>query len=323
MKARVERIWWRQRLDGLHHRAVVGGVHGRAGGVGDIVERPGGRALAVELGEIGRHAAAEPRGREGGARRGVGLLEARHLRPRRVGLHRHHVLRREDRHRRRREARLGGRRRERGELGRGIEAAAGDDLEDDLGAGQLGEGAVAAEFGQAVAAAEVDLAGEPARREAREQVAGRERVLGLPGRNAEADRRAAVPLLAADGDRARGPGSPRRAAAGMVAGDREPDRLRHRLALRQRVGPGPGERADVGLVGGVGPVALVLHLEGVALHRAGRPGAGGDLVADRADVAERAARGRWPRGSATAPRGRRRGGWSPAVRRRRRPGAGR
>ena len=38
---------------------------------------------------------------------------------------------------------------------------------------------------------------------------------------------------------------------------------------RDGIGPGQGERADVGLVRGVGPVALVLHLVGVALHPAG------------------------------------------------------
>ena len=42
----------------------------------------------------------------------------------------------------------------------------------------------------------------------------------------------------------------------------------------QRVGPGQRQRPHIGLEGGVGPVAVVLHLEGVALHAqvACRPG---------------------------------------------------
>ena len=48
-----------QRLQRLHHRAVVGGVDDRAGRVGDEVEQLGRRSLAVELGEVGEHAAAE------------------------------------------------------------------------------------------------------------------------------------------------------------------------------------------------------------------------------------------------------------------------
>ncbi len=49
----------------------------------------------------------------------------------------------------------------------------------------------------------------------------------------------------------------------------ERDALPKAFAGSERVGPRQGEGADVGLVGGVCPVALILHLEGVALHAAG------------------------------------------------------
>ena len=57
-------------------------------------------------------------------------------------------------------------------------------------------------------------------------------------------------------------------------------------ARRQRVGPRQRQRPDIGLERGVGPVAVVLHLEGVAFHAAGRPHARHHLVAERADVEE-------------------------------------
>ena len=58
-----------KRLHRLHDRAVVGGMDVRAGGVGDVVEERRRRPLAIELGEVGRHAAAELDAREGLARR--------------------------------------------------------------------------------------------------------------------------------------------------------------------------------------------------------------------------------------------------------------
>src|SRR5436309_2627758 len=51
---------------------------------------------------------------------------------------------------------------------------------------------------------------------------------------------------------------------------RSVDRQAHRLfddrALGEGVGPGQGERPDIGLVRRIGPVALILHLESLALH---------------------------------------------------------
>ena len=65
---------------------------------------------------------------------------------------------------------------------------------------------------------------------------------------------------------------------------REHDALPELLSRPQRVGPGQRQRAHIGLVGGVGPVALVLHLEGVALHAAGHLEAGRELVGQRPQV---------------------------------------
>ena len=69
------------------------------------------------------------------------------------------------------------------------------------------------------------------------------------------------------------------------------DVQRHRLfdfgARRQRVGPRQADWAHIGLERGVGPVALVFHLVGVARHAAGDPRAVGDGVGDRAQVHHR------------------------------------
>ena len=59
------------------------------------------------------------------------------------------------------------------------------------------------------------------------------------------------------------------------------------LTGRQHIGPWQRQRPHIGLVGRVRPVALVLHLESVALH----PAFGGDarpnLMGDRAQILER------------------------------------
>ena len=76
-------------------------------------------------------------------------------------------------------------------------------------------------------------------------------------------------------------------ARGRRACDLQRNRLFERHVLRQRVRPGQSERAHIGLVGGVGPVALILHLEGVALHPAFDARAGRELVLDGAQVHHR------------------------------------
>ena len=70
-----------------------------------------------------------------------------------------------------------------------------------------------------------------------------------------------------------GAAPPAAAAAGALPCSVSVTRLRELLALLERVGPGERQRPHIGLVGGVHPVAMVLHLEGVALHAAGRPSA--------------------------------------------------
>ena len=131
MKARVERIRCAMASIGLHDRNVVGGMDRRAGGEGDVVERAGGRPLAVQLGEVGCHAAADPSFRKRLARGGIGLLEGRHHRPGRVGLNRHHLLCPEDVDGSRDQARLRAPSGDRAQFGFGIEAAFGDDLQGD------------------------------------------------------------------------------------------------------------------------------------------------------------------------------------------------
>ena len=80
------------------------------------------------------------------------------------------------------------------------------------------------------------------------------------------------------------------AAAGAAPCSVSVTLLRELLALLQRVGPGQRQRAHIGLVGGVHPVAVVLHLEGVALHAADDLQPRRDLVGQGADVEEGAGR---------------------------------
>src|SRR3546814_16044460 len=58
------------------------------------------------------------------------------------------------------------------------------------------------------------------------------------------------------------------------------------VAARHDIGPGPRERADIGFVRGVGPVALILHLERITIEAA-RDRRATLLVDQRADVGER------------------------------------
>ena len=89
-----------------------------------------------------------------------------------------------------------------------------------------------------------------------------------------------------------GAAPPPAATCGTSPVERQPHRLLGGLAGLDHVGPGLGERPDIGLVGGIVPVAVVLHLEGVALHGAGHLDARQHLVGERADVLERADRDR-------------------------------
>ncbi len=74
------------------------------------------------------------------------------------------------------------------------------------------------------------------------------------------------------------------------AADAQHDRLLAGLAGLERIGPGLGQRPHIGLVGGIVPVAMVLHLEGIALHRAPHPHPRQHLMGQRPDVLERAHR---------------------------------
>ena len=84
-----------------------------------------------------------------------------------------------------------------------------------------------------------------------------------------------------------GPGSGHRAQALERRLEGEPHGLVDHRTGRDRVGPGQRQRPEVGLEGGIEPVAVVLGLPGgVALHPAGGAKAGQRLVGDGADVEE-------------------------------------
>ncbi len=70
-----------QGLQRLHDAAIIGGMDNRVGAVADDIELCRRDTLAVELGEIGKHAAAETKRREGRAGTGIDLFERRAVRP--------------------------------------------------------------------------------------------------------------------------------------------------------------------------------------------------------------------------------------------------
>ena len=260
--------------DRLGHRTIVAGMDECGGGEADEVEPVDRRALAVELGEVAEHAAADPGAGEGGA----GGVE-------------HGLGRRRPAARRCPAACTSGRTRARAArpgTGSRVSATVRAERRDlRLEAVDVGDHRFEPRRG-ADGPRDVDLGGEacPVVAAARVEVA--DQVVGAdwprPRRRRRRPRR-----CRRDRGRGRargtlpsppGPISTRTPARAPRWRGTAPVTVRVTACStlcpgRERVGPGQGERADVGLVRGVGPVALVLHLVGVALHPAGhaqRPG---------------------------------------------------
>src|SRR5580704_2846493 len=74
------------------------------------------------------------------------------------------------------------------------------------------------------------------------------------------------------------------AAAGSVSREGQVHGLLVPASLGECVTPWKRQRTHVSFVRGIGPVALVLHLESVAFHPAGRPKPRRRFVRERADV---------------------------------------
>ena len=222
---------------------------------------------------------------EGGARGGVDRVEVGRIREHRAGHDEAQV------------AGVGDR--DRGDIGAGLLGARGDVLESRLGvfharghdfqrergAEPRAHGLETGQCRRAVAVARIQIATQETRRERRERGPGLKRDRRIPGLDGHGELGQPA-LRAADTDRNRC-----RAAGSSSRLRRARKTYRHRLfdslPAHQGIGVGQAERAHVGLVGSVGPVALVLHLEGVALHGAGHFEAGANLVADRADIHDR------------------------------------
>ena len=290
-------------------------MHQRADGMADEVEQPGRRALAVELGEVAEHAAADRACPGSGAARGRELLPAGRLGPDAAGQRAFQIAGRRDRDPRRADAdaldlalhvvqvaRAAPRDRRSGlpaASTQGSTTSSTSSAPSDAGelAIVLGEAGI-------VALAGVELGDEvtpaPAARSGSDQIQ-RRRACSAGDRQADGGH-AVRPSRAFDSD---GDGVARRPPrpAGDAARRRQRDAAGVNFSpLVDRVGPGQSQRADIGLVGGVQPVALVLHLEGVALHAAGDAHAGQDLVGQGADVHERAGRDRSAPGTGCARR---------------------
>ena len=176
----------------------------------------------------------------------------------------------------------------RGELVRHRPLAGHHDLQHDLGVERLGKLATRGQRLDRMVVPRVAFANEVAGPERPEQVEPVVEVVAFRGGDAEPDLRHVLPGLAANGDLDRPVIAAGRRCDGRRAPlDGERRGLAQRLPGRERVGIGQRQRAVIGLVRRVGPVALILGLPGVgALEAAGEPDARRDLVAHGGDIEE-------------------------------------
>jgi hypothetical protein len=136
--------------------------------------------------------------------------------------------------------------------------------------------------GRAIGEAGIEVAAEKSGLQGVEAVQARDgRVHVLPLQSHADLRHRAVDPADPHGDLFRAAGGAR---GGGRAFELQLDGLLEGLAGLQDIGVGQPERAHVGLVGGIRPVALILHLEGITQHSAGHREARHDFVLQRADV---------------------------------------
>ncbi len=141
----------------------------------------------------------------------------------------------------------------------------------------------------AVALTKIDLTDQPFRAKLPEAIDRAQRVLRLFGGYPDADHRHGSNFLAKT-DFGCVLAVSRSGSGNRASCDAQLNSLLNLDALRERIRPWPGQRAHIGFVGGIGPVAMVLHLERVAFHRACGPDARRHLMGQSADIAKRAVR---------------------------------
>ena len=145
-------------------------MHDRASGGVHEVEQLGRRALAVQLGEKGEHAAAETNAGKGRAGRAVQVRERRRWRPGAAGQDALEVADRTDGQCREHQARVAHQAGEMGELGiEGVDAF-DHDFELALCAGPLAQNPIAVQFLAAMPGARIELADQQTRCGPLEQV---------------------------------------------------------------------------------------------------------------------------------------------------------
>ena len=278
-----------QRLEGFHHRPVIGLVHHRAGAVGEEVEQAGIGMVAVQFGEVREHAAAKAHARKRGAGRAIGLLKAGDAerldglegeveQPRLFGHDGRGMEPRPPRFVRRRL-----------QLITDGPFARHHDLEHDLGIERLGEISIGGQHRRPVGIARVVLADQMPGPERLDEIDPVAQDIALGRGDTEPDLGHGRAGLSAQRDHHRvlgvgpGPAANRRGAAFEAEGCG----LAQRLALDQEIGIGQRQGTVIGLERGVRPIALVLGLPGVRpFEPAGEPDIGRDPVAHGGDVEE-------------------------------------
>jgi hypothetical protein len=162
-------------------------MNGRAGGVGDEIDKCGLRPLAIELCKGGEHAAAEPDAGKGGARRFTYLLDGRDLRPFGARLPGFQVRCAGDYDGVELQPGLRNGRSNGRERRSGVGLVRNDDLHDDRRGNALGDLAIDFEFGEAAAVARIHGADDEARRQLAQIADARERPARLFRRKRNAD----------------------------------------------------------------------------------------------------------------------------------------
>ena len=233
----------RQRLERFEDRTVVGGMHDRRRPEAGEVDQGGIGRTAVELGEVRQHSSTHFGAREGVAQQRHEIHRGRPGGPGSVGLVAGQIGARHGDHAPRHNA--GGT----AGVGHRRDVVSGVGTGDDFERNRRFERQPPRVRGAGVEPKKQAV--DPDTGESGGGLTRERRVVRQ--RNARHDRRGW-------GGGRRGPLAHFRRAEGQVY------RLPHAVACIDPVGPGPGEWPAVGLERGVGPVALVLHLEDVALE---------------------------------------------------------
>ncbi len=259
-------------------------MHQAGSRIGDEVDEPDRREVAIELGEGTEGAPADPGAGERTARRGVKAFEIRHRRRGRPRVEADTGLRGHDQQRFEPwndGADPGG---ETVELNLDV-VGRGDHLEGERDAEPVGQFRRTGRDRGPIGRAKVDGRIDELHAESAKRIGAGKARADSGDRDAQPDPGHGAGIGRGEVDLRLLPRRPH-GSRGHGATERDRDRLAEGLAGREHVGIGQAQGPDIGLERSVQPVAVILRLPGVTLHADGRPEVAGDPMAQGADVRE-------------------------------------